>query len=89
MLKKANVQTLDERRSSLCLKFAKKCVKNVNTKHFFPLRENHTDAQTRYPEEFQVQHANTERLKKSPIIYMQNLLNLSNFKFIPIQVQPL
>ena len=30
---------------------------------------------TRYPETYEVDFANTERLKKSPIIYMQNLLN--------------
>ena len=30
---------------------------------------------TRNPEVYKVQFANTERLKKSPIIYMQELLN--------------
>ena len=30
---------------------------------------------TRKPEKYQVQHANTERLNKSAVIYMQNLLN--------------
>ena len=29
----------------------------------------------RMPEKFQVQHANTERFRKSSIIYMQHLLN--------------
>ena len=72
---------LDERRISLCLKFAKNCVKNANTKHIFPLRENYTEADTRFPEIYQVEHANTERYRKSPIIYMQNLLNFSKFKF--------
>ena len=80
-LKTAKLQNLDERRISLCLKFAKKCVKNANTKHIFPLRENYTEADTRFPEIYQVEHANTERYRKSPIIYMQNLLNFSKFKF--------
>ena len=30
---------------------------------------------TRKSDHFQITHANTERLKESPIIYMQNLLN--------------
>ena len=80
-LTKAGLQNLDDRRNSLCLKFAKNCIKNKNTKHMFPVRENYTNAETRFPEVYQVQHANTERLKKSPLIFMQNLLNLSMFKF--------
>ena len=80
-LKKAGLQNLDDRRNSLCLKFAKSCIKNKNTKHMFPVRENHTDAETRFPEVYQVHHANTERFKKSPVIFMQNLLNLALFKF--------
>ena len=80
-LKKAKLQNLDDRRISLCLKFAKNCVKNTNTKHMFPLRENHTEAETRFPEVYQVEHANTERFRKSPIIFMQNLLNFSKFSF--------
>ena len=31
--------------------------------------------ETRKSEKYKVQHANTERLKKSAVIYMQNLLN--------------
>ena len=30
---------------------------------------------TRYEEKYQVEYANTERLRNSPIVYMQNLLN--------------
>jgi hypothetical protein len=35
---------------------------------------------TRNPEKYLVQHANTERLRKSAIIYMQNLLNENEYK---------
>ena len=53
----------------------KKCIKNEATKDMFPLNTNFTNVNTRFHEMYQVQHANTERLKRSPIIYMQNLLN--------------
>ena len=42
-------------------------------KHMFPLNENLNNIRNK--EVYYVQHANTERLKKSSIIYMQNLLN--------------
>ena len=49
-------------------------------KKMFPLKDKHHDMQTRQPEKYVVQHANTERLKKSSIIYMQNLLNIHENK---------
>ena len=77
-LKQANLKTLSERRRVLCLRFAKKCVKNETTKHMFPLKTDPTDVNTRFSEKFHVQHAYTERFKKSPIIYMQHLLNIDD-----------
>ena len=62
---------------TLCLRFAKSCVKNSQTKHMFP--ENHNrkvyDIKTRHKEKYLVTHANTERLQSSAIPYMQRLLN--------------
>ena len=69
-LTKAGLQNLDYRRNSLCLKFAKNCIKNNNTKHMFPVRDNYTNAEKKFPEVYQVQHANTDRLKKSPLIFI-------------------
>ena len=43
--------------------------------HMFTVNTKIHDMETRNPERFNVQHAHTERLKKSSIIYMQNLLN--------------
>ena len=74
-LQRANLLSLSDRRKKLCLKFAKKCIKNEATKDMFPLNRNFTNVNTRFHEMYQVQHANTERLKRSPLIYMQNLLN--------------
>jgi hypothetical protein len=41
----------------------------------FPKNERKHNMDIRNPEQFKVQHANTDRLLKSSIIYMQNLLN--------------
>ena len=67
------METLDDRRESLCLRFALKCTKNPTTKHMFP--ENKQKIKTRHCEKYIVQFAHTERLRKSAIIYMQNQLN--------------
>ena len=68
-----DIETLKDRREQLCLKFAKNCLKNQNMKHLFPNNEN--THETRIYENVGVLFANTSRLKDSPIIYMQNLLN--------------
>ena len=43
--------------------------------HFFPLNQKSHQLNTRNVEKFKVQHAHTDRLKKSAIIHMQNILN--------------
>ena len=47
----------------------------------FPLDKKDHNMDTRYKEKFEVQIANIERLKKSSIIYMQNLLNEHDAEF--------
>ena len=74
-LVKLDMLSLSERREQLCLNFAKKCLKNSKTKSMFPENEKTHSMKTRNEEKYFVQHANTERLKKCSIIYMQNLLN--------------
>jgi hypothetical protein len=71
-----DLETLDSRREYLCLKFAQKCAANEKTKHMFPLNNKLHNMETRKGEKFRVQKANTDRLKNSAIIYMQNLLNM-------------
>ena len=44
-------------------------------KRMFPKYLKMHTMKTRNPEKFIVEHAKTERFKKSSIIYMQNLLN--------------
>ena len=66
---------LNDRRENLCLLFALKSSKNPKTKHMFPLNDKTHVMNTRQSDKFKVQHANNDRLKKSGIMFMQNLLN--------------
>jgi hypothetical protein len=74
-LEKIDLQSLNERRDELCLKFAKKCLKSEKVKDIFPIREKPHEMELRSNEKYVVKHANTERLKKSAIPFMQRLLN--------------
>ena len=70
-----DLPTLKERRDQLCLSFARKCLSNIKMKSLFPPNNRTHTMDPRKIEPFQVLRANTERLKNSPIIFMQNLLN--------------
>ena len=59
--------------TKLSLKFAIKCVENDQTTHMFPKNGHLVD--TRHHETFHVTMAQTSRLSKSAIPYMQRLLN--------------
>ena len=69
------IESLADRREVLCIEFAKKCLKNEKMKHFFPQNKKSHPMKTRFEEQFEIDHTNTERLKNSPLIYMQRLLN--------------
>ena len=70
-----DLEKLNERREKLCLQFAKKCLGHEKMKHLFPLNKKTHKMDTRFQEIHEINHANTERLKNSPIVYMQKLLN--------------
>ena len=74
-LAQLGLEPLADRREQLCLSFAQKCLKNDKTKDIFPLNSKSQKMETRNNEKFMVQHANTNRLKDSAVIYMQHLLN--------------
>ena len=80
VLAKLGLDTLKARRENLCLNFANKCVKSVKLKHMFPKNLKSHDMSTRNEEAYVVQFANTGRLQKSPLIYMQKLLNEDELK---------
>ena len=71
------LENLSDRREFLCLQFAKKCLKNDKMKKYFPKNNKTHLMKTRNLEEYQKDNAHTERLKNSPIVYMQGLLNAS------------
>ena len=66
---------LYDRREELCKRFALKCQKNGKTKNMLPMARKEYIMKLRNSEKYHVQYARTSRLQKSPIIYMQNLLN--------------
>ena len=77
-----NLKKLSERRSELCLRFAKKCLKVDKTKGMFPLNDCNL-LENRHREKYYVQHATTGRLRDSALPQMQRALNLdaeSKFK---------
>ena len=74
-LERLNLKTLDERRKSLCLKFAKKCLIVEKFKKMFPLNVNSHNMKKRNVERYKVSKSLTERHKSSAIPYMQRLLN--------------
>ena len=74
-LEMLRMESLEDRRRRLCLKFAKNCLKNEKMKKLFPLANKKHSMNTRSKEKFKVNKANTERYRKSALPYMQRLLN--------------
>ena len=72
--------TLFERRSQLCLKFAKSCLKSLEMRNIFPLNNVSSHMETRFRDKFRVTACRTERLKHSAVPYMQRLLNSEAMK---------
>ena len=70
-----NLPKLEFRRKSLFLKFAQSCLANEKMRHLFPLNRKTHKYNLRTIQKYYVQNSNTQRLRKSPVIYMQNLLN--------------
>ena len=74
-LAQLQIETLENRREELCLNFAQKCSKNEKMRKMFPLSSKTHNMNMRDQEKYQVQFAHTDRLKDSPVTYMQRLLN--------------
>ena len=73
-LELCELETLQERRKKLCLKFAKKCTQHPQAASMFPLNKQ-DNYSTRFREKYYVQPASTERLKNSAIPQLQRALN--------------
>ena len=69
------VESLETRRTKLCLKFALKCLKSEKFKDFFEVNSSKDCYQFRDTETFYIPFASTTRYQKSPKIYLTSLLN--------------
>ena len=74
-LKMLNLDTLDERRRKMCLKFAQNCLKNEKVKSMFPQKISKHKMQLRKTNKFEINKQRTKRYQQSAIPYMQELLN--------------
>ena len=76
-LETLGLESLYDRRDTLCLRFATKCTvsKNSQLSSMFPLSHAQATVTTRKPEKYHVNMASTGRYKKSAIPFMQRLLN--------------
>ena len=79
-LEKLNIDTLEIRREKLTLKWAKKATKHDKIKYLFPLKKSTHTMDTRLKNKYEITNANTERLRRSSINYMQRLLNKENIE---------
>ena len=69
------IPTLQDRRKELTLRFAETGIMDGTLTDLFPkIRKRHT-METRKENVYKVTHANTSRLKNSPVITMQRMLN--------------
>ena len=69
------MDTLEERRENLCLKFAIRSSNNEKTARMFPPTQKLHNVVTSKAEKFKVQFAKTESLKNCAHINMQNAIN--------------
>ena len=76
------IQTLDQRRDKLCLRFAKKCLKLANMQQLFPYRSKQHNMDTRNIMKFDVNKSRSEKYKRSAIPQMQKALNIEYAKNI-------
>jgi hypothetical protein len=68
------MKTLFERRRKLCIKFARKSLRNQKFKHWFKPNTLRTKTRQDQPKFCEV-YSRLDRYEKSPISYLTNLLN--------------
>ena len=74
-LEQLNIEKLSERRKSLSLKFAKDSIENGTLTDLLKEKKIKHKMIKRNTTKYHIQHANTNRLQKSGIVYLQSLLN--------------
>ena len=73
-LDKLNIESLEDRRKSLCLKFAKKCLQVEKLKKLFPRNVKKHNMLKRGSEFVKVNRSLTQRYRNSAIPQMQRML---------------
>ena len=76
-LLRLNLETLESRRQTLCLKWAKTGIKNNTMRDLLPTNKP-KQIITRTNEKHKITFSNTSRMQNSAIINMQHLLNKDN-----------
>ena len=71
------LDSLEERREKLCLRFAKQCLRHEKLKDMFPKKIQNHQMKKRNGQRYVVEKTLTERYKRSSIPSMQRLLNKS------------
>ena len=71
-LETSQLDTLEDRRRELCLKFAQKCLQSEKHKALLKLNLNKN---FHHPTKYEISFCRHERYMKSPIPYLINLLN--------------
>ena len=70
------MDSLDERRRQLCLRFAQNCLKNEKLNGMFNKKKDLHQMKKRKRKEYEERMAKTKRYKQSAIPYLTNLLNI-------------
>ena len=79
-LKLTRLQSLDDRREMIGLRFVKNSLKNENFSKLFPLKRVKHVMSVRNPLKYHINKANTERYRRSAVPFLQRLLNKENLK---------
>ena len=85
-LEHCKLESLEARRDKLSLFFAQKCVSSSKHRHLFPVAVRDHDHQLRHQELYHVNHARTEKYRKSAVPYRQRKLNQDIVKIIDIKL---
>ena len=72
---KLNLVSLEDRRKKLCFNFAESGLRHNKLNDLLKERTRAHKMKVRNCEKYEVQFSNTERWRRSSIIYMQSLLN--------------
>ena len=75
-----DLESLNQRRERLALKFAKNGLKDPQFSKLFPLREGKHGMISRNSEKYHIKKSNTLRHKQSSVPFLQRLLNKDSFE---------